>query len=189
MDHRSRFSLGLTVALVGLSGCTDVTTPTQSSANQALKLYESAAGMASGDDPHRPDEASYRKLSGQIQGFGGFAYDSLGNVHVFLKGQRDERGIAVVRRALHPLLLEWPTGSRIRRSADPQVFVHRAQFAFDELRSWRDRVSDPLLTLNGVAFVDLDETRNRLTIGLDPMQASAARERGFGHIGPSERTG
>lgn len=174
MNSRLFFALVLAVALVSLSGCADAMTSSQMGANDAYKSHESAAKGVS-DDPLRPDEAVSRMFSRQVQGFGGFSYDSVGNIHVFLMDHRDERAVAAVAHALNPLLSEWATGARMRRRAETKVMVHQAQFTFDELRSWRDQLSDPLLTLDGVTFVDLDESKNRLVIGLDPMQASAAR--------------
>ena len=183
MYSRVVLSCTLAGALAGLSGCTDVISSSQISADSAVRSRENATQVVGGEDPHRPDEGMSRKLARQIHGFGGFSYDSLGNIHVFLKDHRDERALAAAGHALNPLLSDWSTSARMRHSANAKVLVHQAQFTFDELRSWRDRLTDPLLTLDGVTFVDLDEPRNRLTIGLDPMQASVARSQVMSILG------
>jgi hypothetical protein len=175
MATRHTLALALTWALLSLNSCQDAITPTHLSADDAQYPLSSITSSATADDAFRPDEVQSRRFSRQILGFGGFAYDTLGNIHLFLKDQRDEHAIANARNALNPLLSEWGTGARRQRLANARVLIRVAQYTFDELRGWRDRLADALLELDGVTFVDLDEARNRLTIGLNPMQASATR--------------
>jgi len=48
-----------------------------------------------------------------------------------------------------------------------KVRVRPAQYGFVQLKQWHDAVSTDVLSLNGVVFTDLDESKNRLRIGVE----------------------
>ncbi|GIW53350.1 MAG: hypothetical protein KatS3mg081_2705 [Gemmatimonadales bacterium] len=54
------------------------------------------------------------------------------------------------------------------------VVVRIGAYAFDSLASWRDRLLDPILDIDGVTSLDLDEERNRLVIGVSSQSARPA---------------
>ncbi|HSL81156.1 MAG TPA: hypothetical protein VLF66_00175, partial [Thermoanaerobaculia bacterium] len=53
------------------------------------------------------------------------------------------------------------------RSIDPDVRVHQADYDFARLHAWRLESRAGVLGQTGVVFVDVDETQNRLRIGVE----------------------
>lgn len=85
-------------------------------------------------------------LSADVPGFGGLYLDDEGRLNVFLKDTR--------------------LGSAFR-TIDPDVQVHQADFEFARLHEWRLASRAGVLAQEGAVFLDVDETRNRLRIGVD----------------------
>lgn len=96
-------------------------------------------------------------LGRDFPGFGGLFVDSDGKVVVYLR-EPDRQGPAVVKA------LGVPTR------------VLRGDYEFAELLGWRYAVR-PLLGVPGVTMLDVDETRNRVVIGVEPGLPTADRER------------
>ena len=61
-------------------------------------------------------------------------------------------------------------------SADMTLFVHPAEYTYDELRKTANQVTDDaqLLASDGIqiSFVSVDERANRVTVGVDPVDDS-----------------
>jgi len=114
--------------------------------------------------PGRPEERRAAELSRVIPGLAGFFYDTSGNVVVAVKAGG---GATVTRARLQPLFQQELARSRRRhRAAD--IIVHGAQYSFLELRNWRDRLeARNVLSIPGVAWLDLDEVANRVAVGLE----------------------
>ena len=93
------------------------------------------------------------ELTADIPGFGGLYVDREGRLNVFL----EDFGEAAVFRAL-----------------DPDVRLHPAQYDFARLQEWRLAAGSAVLARKGVVFLDIDETRNRLRIGVDRSAGSGA---------------
>jgi hypothetical protein len=146
----------LLAGLVLLAGCRDDQSLTAPEATGPALAGNGVDPFGAEDDPLRPTEARSRRLSRQIAGYGGSAFDSLGNLHVYLTDPRNEHAVAAVRNALAPVLAEWKPGRR-GRVAERQVVVHRGEFTFLQLRHWRDRMTDPVLSIAGVTYTDLNE--------------------------------
>lgn len=95
-------------------------------------------------------------LSTSIPGFGGLYLDRAGHLNVFLQDVRQ----AAVFQAM-----------------DPDVRIHPAQFDFARLQQWRLAARPVVLGQKGVVFLDVDETQNRLKIGVDrSLEGAATRE-------------
>lgn len=97
------------------------------------------------------------RMGREIPGFGGFYYDAQGRPNVYLLDP-DGVGRAVLKRL----------GS--------EAVVHRGDYEIERLAEWRLELR-PVLALPGVAFLDLDETRNRIVIGLDSSSRSKSLDR------------
>ncbi len=92
-------------------------------------------------------------LTTTVPGFGGLYLDQDGHLNVFL----EDAGQAAAFQAM-----------------DPDVRIHPAQFDFAQLQNWRLAARPAVLAQKGVVFLDVDETRNRLEIGVDRSFAGAA---------------
>jgi hypothetical protein len=131
-----------------VSACSDRTEPTAPDNTSApVSLQPQLQGTA--DDPIA--------LGRQVAGFGGFYLDEQGTPVVYLK-QAAERSNA--ERALGPFLQ--------RQGLSPsQLRVLPARYDWAQLEDWQLRVSSEVLSIPGAVFVDADEARNRVTIGLE----------------------
>lgn len=109
----------------------------------------------------RPDEAEMAALARAVPGLGGYYLAGDGALVVHLTD------LAQARAATEALL---PVARRQNPGGVP-VRARQARFTFLELQAWRDQLSDPLLSLDEVAFVDLDEGQNRVTVGVTRDEA------------------
>ncbi len=112
------------------------------------------------------------QIARDIPGFGGFFFDQAGNLVAYLK-DRNQRDAAV--RALEPLLRTRPRGAaRETFGTQPEVVIRDGQYDFLELAAWRDEAVLPVLEIPGANWMDLDEGRNRVAIGIE---SASVRER------------
>ncbi len=118
---------------------------------------------ATAEQQAQSDEVDLGAVARAVPGFGGYFIDN-GVPTVYLTDAR-ERGSA--ERAL---------GGHVRaRGIEPsQLRVRQADFEFRQLGQWFDRLSMDALALPGVAFVDLDESSNRLLVGVETGAPAAA---------------
>lgn len=120
----------------------------------------------------RPHEERFLALARQVPGFGGFSFDSVGNLHVFL---RDTTNASAARGLVAPILAARSKGRRDRQTQRPEIVMHAGQYDFTTLRSWHDSLSMRVLGLEGSVYTDIAENRNRIVIGIDRRNASVAR--------------
>lgn len=122
------------------------------------------AQTASQGGPVYAEERRAVELARQIPDLAGFYFDTSGNVIVLLKG---------VAASPSKKTLLWPRfGNELsrgrRRNPAADLIVRTADYSFLELKGWRDRLMNAdILTTPGVVWLDLDEFRNRVVIGLD----------------------
>ncbi len=99
-----------------------------------------------------PDVASLRAT---VPGFGGFYLDG-GGATVYLTDIR-QRGAAEGALAAYG-----------------QVRVLQGDYTYEQLDHWFQRLSPEALALRGAVFVDLDEAKNRVLVGVEHAAAAAA---------------
>jgi hypothetical protein len=118
------------------------------------------ARPALGEGPAGSVDEELVRMGREIPGFGGLFYDAGGYPTVYLLNPQDRIAISSVK------------------SLGKEVRVRRGDFEFERLVEWRHAVR-PALALPGVVFLDADEARNRVVIGLDSTspQKSLNRER------------
>jgi hypothetical protein len=97
------------------------------------------------------------RIGREIPGFGGLFYDEQGRPTVYLL---DPQG----------------AGASALKSLGPEVRVRRGEYEFARLLDWRLKLR-PLLALPGVVYLDVDEARNRVVLGLDATSASKSLDR------------
>ena len=125
------------------TACSDSTQPTPPAADLA------PAGGLQSDDPVA--------LARQVPGFGGFFYDEAGVPTIYLKDVGLRAG---AERALQPFLAAQGT-------AASALQVRKADFDWASLERWQTAASIEALSLRGTVYVDADESRNRIEIGVE----------------------
>lgn len=99
-------------------------------------------------------------LNRELPGFGGMFYDQEGHLNVYMVGGRQEGVVELF-------------------GADAQVLPGRYELA--QLQRWRESMRD-LLAEPGILLLDVDETLNRVRVGIDrasPRLATRSLERGL----------
>jgi hypothetical protein len=151
MRHPPLTPLVLAVGAAILAGaCSDgpSTGPEEADPDAMQPVHESADPVA---------------LVRQVSGFGGFFFDRQGKPTIYLKSPA---GRSAAEHALGAYL-----AVQGLRAADLQV--RRAEFDWASLERWKTRASGATLALRGVAWVDADEARNRVTIGVERRTSAA----------------
>ena len=144
-----RFGVAASVAVLAACSGTELSGPAASAPDLTVNQGSSAV---------TPDE-----LDRQIPGFGGFFLDRDGTPTIYLRTVAD-RGRA--EEALGGFMRQRGLGpSRLR--------VLRADHTYRELEDWFQRGSPEALALDGVAFVDNDESSNRVLVGVETLGAQA----------------
>lgn len=176
---RSVFSVALTGALAVLTACHDEMRPPTA---EGVAGSRSRFGIATGSRHDRPGEAAFLALAKEEPSTAGYYLDASGALVVQVADSLRSASAAsaaarLVRLGVIPLT---------RRYAGARIIGHSVQYRFQQLSDWRDLVSDSLLSgRRGVFSVDLDEVRNRVTIGVRTGDAlvRAAALRGARELG------
>jgi hypothetical protein len=97
------------------------------------------------------------RIGREIPGFGGLFYDEQGRPTLYLL---DPQG----------------AGAAALKSLGSEVRLVRGEYEFARLLDWRLELR-PLLALPGVVYLDVDEARNRVVLGLDSSSPSKSLDR------------
>lgn len=166
MNRIPRTLTALSLGFAMLAAC-DRNLPAEPDASASAA--DPVAARAADAPQVRPHEAEFHRLSAEIDGYGGHFFDEAGNLVVFLRDQADA---AQAQRLLEPMLDARPLGARdVAQAGRGSVVVRSAEFSFPQLAQWRDQASDQALPVDGVEFTDLDETENRVVIGVSSQRA------------------
>lgn len=123
-----------------------------------LVLASSASAIPPfSEGPVRSVDDELLRIGRQIPGFGGLFYDAQGRPSVYLLDPEGDGAAAV-------------------KSLGTDVRVLRGDYEFESLLAWRHEIR-PLLGLPGVAFLDADEARNRVVVGVDSRARGMDRGR------------
>ena len=112
---------------------------------------------AVGEGPAGSADDELARMGREIPGFGGLFYDGEGRPNVYLL---DPQGAGAARL----------------KSLEPAVRLRRGDYEFARLLDFR-RELRPLLALPGVVFLDVDEARNRVVLGVDSTSRSESLDR------------
>lgn len=77
------------------------------------------------------------------------------------------------RSVLRPILRNQSPSARVAQKSNPEIVLRQGEFGFIQLASWRDQVGEELLDVEGVIFIDVDEAKNRLVIGIQDAGAGS----------------
>ena len=159
----------LFLALVSLltNGCVDTSAPTSPAQPHRADLSVSDASDTP-FAPDRPGEREFIELARDVASSAGFYIDEQDNVVVYVADLADaDAATSRVASVLTRLRLAASSARATRK-----VLVRRADFSYRQLAAWRDRMTLPVLAMEGVVYTDLNEGRNRLEIGLTDLTLS-----------------
>jgi hypothetical protein len=161
--HRSRYSvLTFAAAVVGLpflGACTDQSAPPSGPRRELVGAFS-----LQGSNFVYPEEFPFWNLAQTVPSSAGFFLDPV-SADVIVTVTNPSEGDAA-----KALLRSWLAGRLARaRIKNPRadVVVRQASYTFLQLREWRDRMNQAL-TIPGVDWLDLDEVKNRVVLGIDP---------------------
>lgn len=123
-------------------------------------------------------DAEFTRLAQEIPGFGGMFYDGDGRLNVFVAGDQSNRA-AVTRALTNRVAGGLQVLAKVSGGVDRMV-VRDGEYDFAQLSRWHGQMRQ-VLGLDGVVFTDIDETRNRLRVGVDadamvaPIQVALER--------------
>jgi hypothetical protein len=108
-------------------------------------------------------------LAHQVPGFGGYFFDANGDLNVFLTDLAKE---PAARAVLADVARNRPEHAQQPWTQPAKIVVRRADFDFPQLQGWKARfVASP--AVDGVHVLDVDETTNRVFIGVADNAAVA----------------
>jgi hypothetical protein len=157
--HPLQLSLILALVVLGTTGCVDGEPTSPGVRERGVPRASSAPAQ-----PHLigPD-AEFARIARAAPGFGGMFYDADGRLNVYLtpaarqSAQAKDNVLSTVGVSLRA------QGRGVPAAGD--VVVLEGTRDYQELASLHDRVL-PLLGESGVVFTDIDETRNRISVGV-----------------------
>jgi len=119
----------------------------------ALLVAFAGALAASAAGPVVTIDDRLAAMNKDIPGFGGLYLDADGHLNVFLKDTSQ---------------------AALFQAMDPDAKIHPAKFTFARLQDWRLAVRSSVLSKKGVIYLDVDETQNKLRVGVDRSLGPAA---------------
>lgn len=156
--------------LATLAACQDQPTqvsPTAATSSLQARIPGSPFGR------FRPGEEYSVTLAQEVQGFGGFYIDDVGNLHAYLlDGSKQGPARAALAQILAARQRDYTETERRLRTRS-EIVIHRGQFTFLQLADWRNLVENFTLTAPGVVWVGLDEHVNRVAMGVDRTRPAA----------------
>lgn len=168
---RSRRSLlrnsACLIVATSVAGC-DATRPTEGPGESRGNAVVKRPTVAQSID----DE--FAELAKEVPGFGGLYFDASEEVVVYLTDLR-ERTSAAAR------LQAYVSRKRAGRPSPRIRYVH-GDYSFPALKTWQERAA-PLLSDPDLVFTDVDETRNRVRIGVKTLQKAATVRAALANIG------
>jgi hypothetical protein len=133
-----------------------------------------AAGQAASQEPSRMEthDDLFVRVDEKAPGFGGMFIDSDGRLAVYLL---DTKELPLARSAIEAVF-----GSSHVPAAG--VRAVQGQYAVSQLKAWTERTG-ALLEMPGVTIVDLDEAKNRVTVGVEKGSRTEAVEQALSSLG------
>ena len=128
--------------------------------------------------PPTADE-NLQEINRQAPGFGGMFYDDNGDLNVYLTNPNNK---AAAGKAIQAVLGAKRLGPRDSKRFQGKptltpgdIKVIPAKFDVDQLAKWKQSGGN-VFTIEEVSFIDLDEARNRITIGVTDTSATQSVE-------------
>jgi hypothetical protein len=123
----------------------------------------------------REDERTFAEIAQEVPSYGGHFLDKSGTLTAYIV---DDADINPARGALQRRVQAGASG-RLRPPpgvAYSRIAILKGAYTYQQLSDWRDLVFEQLLgKVAGVVTDDLDEARNRVTIGIVPGQETTVQ--------------
>jgi hypothetical protein len=124
-------------------------------------------------EPRNLDEHFIELAQTEIPGFGGYFIDDDGELVIYLKDLRGrDRAVAAIGRALQrrpPAVRDRGRGLDVARAR-----ILQGRFDFIELASWKSLLTERVTRVPELVFVDANEERNQVLIGVASEDARSA---------------
>jgi hypothetical protein len=160
MMHRKMIvSVVVLYALLAMLFTSDTGNPVISAGNSNTAALP---GPAQTDEIETSDDR-FAEVARQVPGFGGMFFDQDGTLQVYMLGQKEPVNEAMTAFLDDVITREVGRGERLSGRG---VEILEGQYDFLALHRWQQQMSPAVLTLPGVVFTDIDETTNRLRIGI-----------------------
>lgn len=144
---------------VGGSACADTSSPGEQPRND----IPDALQRATPNVKSLGLDGEFAALAGEIPGFGGLFFDESGSVmHVYLTNTANK---LKATPAIQAFLRARP------HVAFSKIEFQPGEYDFRQLLAWKDQAGG-VLDLPGAVFLDVDEVRNRLRIGIESAAAT-----------------
>jgi hypothetical protein len=154
-----------------------------------LTMLAAAASSSLWAAPQQPPEAAlkhasldekFTAIAKEVPGFGGMFFDDNGDLAIYLTqpesraaAQRQLTQVFGTERLVSKAPTQEGRGVDKRKLPAGEIRVLKGQYGFDELEQWRKSAAE-VLNVDGVVFTDVDESKNRIAIG---VTSPKARER------------
>jgi hypothetical protein len=154
---------------------------TGNAARSAGNIIPAASqGPAQTDGIETPDDR-FAAVARQVPGFGGMFFDQDGTLQVYMLGQKGPADAALMAFLDDVIAREVGKGERLSGAG---VEILEGQYDFLDLHRWQQQTSPAMLALPEVVFTDIDETTNRLRIGItDSPGMTEAVEKSLSELG------
>jgi hypothetical protein len=175
-NQRAVISSLTVFALAALGACADAP-PTEPAAVQS----DAAALFGGSETPTSFDgslDAHFVRIAQEIPGFAGFYYDEAGTLNVVMAPTTRPLAEAEVQSRLAAHLEAMGENPAAAQAAA----IRQGQYDFLQLDAMRQRARG-VLSLAGTVFLDADEVRNRIVIGVEDDAAAASVERALAMLG------
>jgi hypothetical protein len=149
---------------------------TSNTGNAALSAGNSnaAASPAQSDETAKTSDEIYAEMATQIPGFAGMFFDQDGTLQVYMVDHKGETNEAFMAFMEDVITRSVGGGERMSHKG---IEFRKAKYDFQELHRWHQQMSPDMLERTDVVFTDIDETTNRIRIGVAKSRgAQAARK-------------
>lgn len=158
--------------MVGIAmGCHDDVQPTAPAPTERSEAVSSTLGPAF--EHGRADEQIFVQVANDAPSFAGFYVERSGRLFVLVAND-DDRGRARNAMIAHATGRHNGAPKQLAKQVAAGNFeIRKVKYSFRQLAAWRDLVYENVLRMDGVVYDDMDELRNRVTIGISRRQPGA----------------
>jgi len=140
-----------------------------------------ALPVAAQTDEIETSDDRFVAVAEQVPGFGGMFFDQDGTLQVYMLDQKGPAPEALMASLDDVITREVGRGKALSRNG---VEILEGQYGFLDLHRWQQQMSPAVLDLPGVVFTDIDETTNRLRVGItDAPGMAEAVEKSLSELG------
>lgn len=160
-----------------LGACSDDVTSTLPGAGYHLQANAGSAPYREGQGLE--EEGALGRFAAANPAFGGWFYAGDGDLNVWVLDS-GRRG-ATLRAAVAEEVAKEPRD--IMEPASFKIKLRPARFGFVQLSDWRDQISTRFSAIRGMRWTDVDDVRNRVSVGVDSRKTRTQVRRDAASLG------